>query len=422
MAQEASVPAVKPLPDDEEDEEELEFQEPPRMDADLKSGRALDDKADEAEAAAAAEEEEQQDALPSEAFELPPPEPLADDVRATLLRSTLERLAENGMQGMKGRLGGVDAATGAGALMNELWVAMLARLATRGLLSGKDESAETAAEEEARREAVRDIIYEFIVSDLQNRCVSSALADRASADGIWTCSMEFARVWLNEEWYSGRARSPQALAEAADSSPYGRWLRRLLDYIVEHSSAQDRSFSTFLIDLPEVPKAEVRRLESMCNNAEQLQNGFTTLRELAMLRPPVRQEAMDVLLGLTTHSAKQTRNAAIVTVKSWVPETEPLAGHVVAFALQLLDRLEKDAKPEDADVKMAGMGVNGESKKEDEGELEAGEEPPEVTSCGLVEDGVVVSGLPPATSQETVRQHLELLFALSVKSPDLLDP
>lgn len=30
--------------------------------------------------------------------------------------------------------------------------------------------------------------------------------------------------------------------------------------------------------------------------------GFMTLRDLAMLRPPLRQNAMDVLLSLTTHT------------------------------------------------------------------------------------------------------------------------
>lgn len=40
-----------------------------------------------------------------------------------------------------------------------------------------------------------------------------------------------------------------------------------------------------------------------------MQLGFSTLRELAILRPSVRRPALDVLLGLTTHAGKEERLA-----------------------------------------------------------------------------------------------------------------
>lgn len=95
---------------------------------------------------------------------------------------------------------------------------------------------------------------------------------------------------------------------------------------MQHSSNKDKFFSQFIIDLPEIPSEEVERLGEMCLNPEQyvlprsfaqlmlirwircrVQIGFAALRDLAALRPTVRDEALDVLLSLTTHSGMPSR-------------------------------------------------------------------------------------------------------------------
>lgn len=45
---------------------------------------------------------------------------------------------------------------------------------------------------------------------------------------------------------------------------------------------------------------------------------------------------------------------------------------------------------------------------------------PVASTLAVVEDGVVLDGLPPPDSLEGILQHVELLFALSIKNPDLL--
>lgn len=138
---------------------------------------------------------------------------------------------------------------------------------------------------------------------------------------------------------------------------------------------------------------------------------------------------MDVLLSLTTHSGtslgdadsaddadKLTRNAAIMTVKQWVPEVMPLSRKVVSFALSLLARLEiaplpveKIEKMEEDDVKPAD-------------EPAAVAVPPTVVAVyPVVKDGLVESGLPTPTTLSGVVQHIELYLALCAKTPDLLD-
>lgn len=61
-------------------------------------------------------------------------------------------------------------------------------------------------------------------------------------------------------------RSPE---QAGLARPYDRWLRRLLEHILEFSSNKDKSFSQFMVDLPEVPSEEIVRLGEMCTNPDQ---------------------------------------------------------------------------------------------------------------------------------------------------------
>lgn len=114
---------------------------------------------------------------------------------------------------------------------------------------------------------------------------------------------------------------------------------------------------------------------------------------------------------------KLTRNAAIMTVKRWVPDTRPLTNRVVSFALALYARLEAAPEPEPTT---------------NEGEDGGGEEdmamdatpPPEPVKApfALVVDGEVKDRLDPPKAIGGVVQHVELLLALCVKDPELLTP
>lgn len=60
--------------------------------------------------------------------------------------------------------------------------------------------------------------------------------------------------------------------------PYDRWLRRFLEHISVASSDKDKQLLQFLMDLPEIPKEEIYRLESMATNADQYV-GLVCIRE-----------------------------------------------------------------------------------------------------------------------------------------------
>lgn len=125
------------------------------------------------------------------------------------------------------------------------------------------------------------------------------------------------------------------------------------------------------------------------------------------MRPLSRQVVLDLLLSLTTHYTKPTRNAAIVTVKRWVPDQPELGDNVLAFARTLLKRIE-EAKLTKSEEE-TDMEVDGEEKK------------PEIETFAQVQNGEIVEGLPDIKTETHLQQHLELLLALSAKIPNLLD-
>lgn len=79
---------------------------------------------------------------------------------------------------------------------------------------------------------------------------------------------KLARVWLNEEWYSEQI-SPIKPA----SSSYEKWLRLLLSkYLekIENGNHSDTFLSSFLIDLPDVPREVLEILRGLCEQTERL--------------------------------------------------------------------------------------------------------------------------------------------------------
>lgn len=121
--------------------------------------------------------------------------------------------------------------------------------------------------------------------------------------------------------------------------------------------------------------------------------GFLALREFAESRPPVRRQSLDILLQLCTHPDLKLRVMAISTVKRWVP-TSPMSEEVITYGVNVLRRLTTDGFENGGDVKME----------------ESETKPSGVQSRFLAE-----------VSPDTVRQHVELIFALSRRQQDLLD-
>jgi symplekin len=195
------------------------------------------------------------------------------------------------------------------------------------------------------------------------------------------------------------------------------------------------------------------------------------LRGLVNDRPSLRNEALTVLLELTTHPGqlnihlnhedlsqsdcldRKTRAMAINTVKMWVPNTQPMVGIIQDFALQMLRKLQLAPSPQAAGA-VTEKSTNGDASTslQDETNQPSESTPPEASDESKMDEDkpseqpqeqdmnmstendqmatesealVHTPYLPdrvdlPADKQQ-VLQHVELPFALSVKVPELLE-
>jgi symplekin len=109
-----------------------------------------------------------------------------------------------------------------------------------------------------------------------------------------------------------------------------------------------------------------------------------------------------------SNTEKVTRGAAIITVKRWVPDVQPMDSIVREFSLQILRRLQK--RPTD-EQKRVDVQTNGDENMED-GQLPAED---------LVQTPYLPEHIELPAQKAHVLQHVELLFALSVKVPEFLD-
>lgn len=286
-------------------------------------------------------------------------------------------------------------AAGADGANAALWAPLLSRLISRGL---EDPDAPAEKRDETC-EDLRRHLFSFITANLQTRT-------------------ELARLWLNEEWFASRC------AGVETDRPYDRLLRDFLEHVSHVSSDKDKQLLQLLMDLPEIPRDEIYRLEAMATNTAQMHLGFSTLRELVVMRPSIRYAALDVLLGLCTHADKRFRNAAITTVKKWVPDVPDLSHVIRTFALSLLARLTThDAPVTDhaggSDATAEAANGDGEADMATDASPPASEPP---TLCAQVRDGAVAGDFNPPATLEGVTQNVELLLALCVKDTSLLRP
>lgn len=150
---------------------------------------------------------------------------------------------------------------------------------------------------------------------------------------------------------------------------------------------------------------------SICRTA----TGLDALRDLVTLRPPVRAQALRIILDLTTHPETILRIAAIKAVKRWVPGVKPMDELSRTFAVNLLRRLES----------ASSTATNGDAEMQDGEKVESKSPSPKSDEETPPQPPLTTPYLPatielPARPAQ-ILQHVQLIFALCVKSPELLE-
>ncbi|KAI5124287.1 hypothetical protein M0805_005134 [Coniferiporia weirii] len=289
------------------------------------------------------------------------------------------------------------------ASSQDLWMLLLVRMITRVVPSEMDgdkvdENGAEGSHDDikdsmevdtlSRQERIRQTLFDYVMTDFPAR-------------------ERLAIIWMNEEWYNDKIRS----SRDPDWRPnYPTWVQKLVTAYEPLIDSKHRTFSRFLLDIPLVPQEVLFMLRDLCVEPDRMQVGFTTLREFVTQRIPLRNQAMKILLDLTTHEEKVTRGAAIITVKRWVPDVQPMADMIRNFALRLLRRLQK--RPSDSSLADGQATGDGENDTMEDGEMPQEE---------LVQTEFLPEHLELPAQKSQVLQHVQLIFALCAKCPELLD-
>lgn len=308
-------------------------------------------------------------------FRLPPPPALEPDQQRDVVLSALDRICKSGldiveqMPSANSVFGDEEAAhVGFRVRANEAYMLFVSRLATRGI-TAQDKDMVSALGEDAVRKAVA----EYVCDDFAARS-------------------RLALVWLNEEWYNAKVGAETA-------SAYTDWLQTLVDSYARTVDQKDRALSAFLLDVPEIPSGVLQTLRRLSESLATNIVGITTLRDLIHMRPPIRAQALQIVLDLTTHPERKIRLVPINLAKRWISEARPFNKSVLDYALQMVRKLAPENSGDDA-----------------EGDEEEGEEHEERAISTYMQDQ-----LEFPVGQDVVQQHVELLVTLGLRDPTLLD-
>ncbi|KAI0704285.1 Symplekin tight junction protein C terminal-domain-containing protein [Cytidiella melzeri] len=377
------------------DEEEIEY-EPDRLNMEL-SGVPEETVVTQEELAL---DQEMDLSLDTGEFKLPPPKELPEEAREALIRGSLVRIWD-GAKALETHDFSFNAMDLPGTSPSDMWMLMLVRLITRVVdpapapapLEGeaKDQAVVVASEIYQHQDRLRQTLCDYIMADFSSR-------------------IRLATAWMNEEWYNDQIRNEK---DPEWRPNYETWLNQIVAVYQTHLDNKDRTFSRFLLDLPSVPSDLLNLLREMCVEPDRRQVGFAALREFVTQRQTLRSDAMNSLLELTTHPDKVTRGAAINTVKRWIPEFEPMASMIRDFALQLLRRLQS-RPPGD---KHNEVQSNDGAREEHDENMEDGQLPQEE----ILQTPYLPEQLEFPAQSDQILQHLELLLALSTRSPEFLD-
>ena len=171
------------------------------------------------------------------------------------------------------------------------WVILATRLATRTAFeldgSGDDMKPENGDRSLIKRgqiqnldNALREALLAYVMDNFRSR-------------------IDVAINWLNEEWYSERLLQRRKQDDGEDVEDddlpnYWKWTLRLLDNMMPLFDVKDgRILIRLLSEVPAVNRAIFDRVKKIAEDPELIQISTNSLLYLIMLRPPVRQMAID---------------------------------------------------------------------------------------------------------------------------------
>ncbi|QIW96921.1 hypothetical protein AMS68_002439 [Peltaster fructicola] len=199
-----------------------------------------------------------------------------------------------------------------GPATREGWIQTVIRVATRASLDHgptiKDEFAESALTKKGGRfelaGGIRDALFNYIMEDFRKR-INDAIN------------------WLSDEWYAERLQQKQkedGITEDNITPRYDHWTLKFLDAIVPYLDVKDnRTLIRFFSEIPSLDSRHLDRLVKIADDPERVNLAVQTLLYLVMLRPPVREAALDAMETLWKYN-EDAKKAAEKHLVKWRPD------------------------------------------------------------------------------------------------------
>lgn len=227
-------------------------------------------------------------------FSLPPPPTLDPDAAAKLSQAAASRvfgplstLKDPGSAVRKPKAGINRLA--ASSYDRDSWLTLITRLATRSTagLDGAPGSGGSGIKSEegsldrpraSLGDSIRELLFTYILED-------------------WRRRIEIAVAWLCEEWYNDQLTKRNGTGGELN---YEKCALRLVDGFLSYITAQDKVLTRFLAEIPELSAPLLGKLKSLCADPTTVQLALTSLLYLVMMRPPVREIALDTVAEIWT--------------------------------------------------------------------------------------------------------------------------
>lgn len=266
-------------------------------------------------------------------FRLPSPLPLTEKERLEFAKvaqlrlfATLKDLDDQRAKGLSKKVEaekGFNRLLAVGSQDREGWITLITRLATRGTYQLDDEDGQVKQEGDDGERAVmrksaadsyhlpnliREALKDYVITDFRRR-------------------IDVGIAWLSEEWYADRLALQQRQSSSGESGPpstedlpnYAYNSTSLLESLIPYLDVKDGRFLIrFLSEIPQLSGVHMQLVKKVADDPERVQVATQALLYLIMLRPPVRDMAVDAAVELWRENADAKAAAAKILTK-WRP-------------------------------------------------------------------------------------------------------
>lgn len=239
-------------------------------------------------------------------YKLPSPPPLNPAAAAASTQMIVARVfdAVRGLEDASAKKSKAGAnRMAASSYDKESMLTMIARLGTRsnaGIedVDVEDESSAVVLRNPRSGNAIRDRLYTYILEDFRKR-------------------IDVAVAWLCEEWYNDSLVRKQQGLEGGCTAPlyYDTWAAKLVDGFFPYLNPSDKILMRFLGEIPELTRPVLAKVKHLCADPSMVQLALTSLLYLVMMKPPVRDMALDTVQDIWLECKLITPLSLVVSLR-----------------------------------------------------------------------------------------------------------